>query len=102
MIQIIGVFPQVDHKKRIEFALICKRIAIMGFLDAQLAALYGEPHPATGEMSGSALGKLFLQTVGRPKGILDHALQFVRSAGFFGCQRMPVETVVPALSRVVE
>ena len=74
----------------------------MGFLDAQLAALHGEPHPTTGEMSGSALGKLFLQTVRRPEGIIDHALQLVGSAGFVGCHRMPVETVVPALSRVVE
>ncbi len=71
VVEIISVFPNIDGQQRIEVT-VGKCIAIMRFLNRQLAVLFGKPDPAAGKMSGAAFFQLFFQGIDRPESAVDH------------------------------
>jgi len=78
VIEVVGVLPHVDRQQRNEVAVrprVRQRVAVVGFLDRQLAALFGEPDPAAGEVPGAALGKLLLELVVRSECLVDPGRQ---------------------------
>jgi hypothetical protein len=101
VVEVVGVLPHVDRQQRIEI-LVRQRVAVMGLLDRQLAALLGEPDPAAREMAGAAIGELVLERLERAERLVDPGREVARRLSRFRGQRMPVEPVVPALRRVVE
>jgi len=74
----------------------------MRFLDRELAALFGKPDPAAGEMASAALGELLGERVERAEGRVDLRRQLACRARRVGGKRLPVKAVVPALRSVVE
>ena len=57
MIEIIGVLPHVEHQQRVEVA-VSQRVGVVGFLDAELAVLFSQPHPARREVTNAAILEL--------------------------------------------
>jgi hypothetical protein len=70
--------------------------------DLKLAAFDNQPCPAVGEVVHSLVREGFEQRVQRSEVALDRGEQSFAGGGLLTGQRVPVETVVPGLGRIVE
>src|SRR5271170_7467296 len=102
IVQIVGMLPNIDGKQRLQM-LRQWIVAISSFGNAQLRSIQDQPCPTGTELLDCGLGELALEFGQISKCVLDPLSQRRRYiATPLRREAMPVEIVVPYLSRVVK
>mmetsp|Transcript_51527 Transcript_51527/g.117477 ORF Transcript_51527/g.117477 Transcript_51527/m.117477 type:complete len:260 (+) Transcript_51527:217-996(+) len=103
VVNVVGVLPDVTGQERRAQAFLENVPCIMGLLDAQRAiGILAQPGPARSKVPTSNSAELFLERIKRTKtGIDCISDRPSRSATTTGRHGLPVESMVPNLSRII-
>mmetsp|Transcript_12468 Transcript_12468/g.37474 ORF Transcript_12468/g.37474 Transcript_12468/m.37474 type:complete len:225 (+) Transcript_12468:3577-4251(+) len=100
-VQVVSVLPDIHHQD----GLLARGDGVLGvggLHHRQLAVVHHQPCPPGAELGGASGGELLQEIIHGAEGGLDVRLQVTAHLLLGGGHGLPVELVVPGLSRVVE
>lgn len=101
VIDVVGVFPDIDSQKR--DVVVGERVASIWCIeDGNVVILFGKPGPSWTEI-GNGLGwKVLKELIHATPFVNNQLLEFSFRFSFVGSDAVPIESMIPMLSSIVE